>query len=733
MSLQNIDFKREYRSLHLDICKQFYIPALKEAVSYKRSVGFFSSTALVEISLGLNYLVGNGGRIQLIASPRLSEEDIEAINAGYEKREEIIEKCLLRELDKVAELKPYEEQSLNYLTKLIELGILDIKIAVLSDIEDNGIYHEKLGLISDAEGNTVAFTGSMNETASGMKSNYETVDVYTSWSGDMERVNDKIIAFGRLWDDSEAHVKVLEFPQIKEAIIKKYKKEKLFPVEYSLSDELELYLEEKNEEYIVSGIRLPEDVELRDYQIDAIDKWEENGYRGIFDMATGTGKTYTGLAAMERLSKHRNGNLAIIIVVPYQHLIEQWVEDMIAFGMNPLAGYSGSKDKNYKKQLCEKVLDYNLNVINNFCFICTNATFTGKDVQAELGRLKGSVLLVIDEAHNAGAPKMLECLTDGYEYRLALSATIDRHHDEEGTEALYHFFGKKCIEYSLQRAIAEGKLTRYYYYPIVVALTEDELRIYNELTYEIGKSIVKTKNGKTKLSKYGEMLAIKRSRVIAGASNKVDKLVELMQEHLDDTNMLVYCGAANVQDSTDVDAEGIRQIDYITQVLGNKLNMKVAKYTSNENSAEREKRKKQLIEEDIQALIAIKCLDEGVNIPSVRTAFILASSTNAKEYIQRRGRVLRLAKGKRYAVIYDFVTLPRELYEMQEVTPEEVQREKRLIINELNRIIEFKNLAENPYDSEDLIDDLVTAYNLFQDRELNLYGGSEDEREDDFS
>lgn len=726
MSLQDISFQREYRSLHLDICKQFYIPALKEAVLYKRSVGFFSSSALVEISLGLNYLVGNGGRIQLIASPKLSEEDVRAINDGYEKRNEIIEKCLMRELDKAAELKPLEEKSLSYLTKLIELGILDIKIALLTGSEGIGIYHEKLGLISDEDGNAIAFTGSMNETATGMKSNYETVDVYTSWSSDKERVDDKITAFDRLWNDSENQVKVLEFPKIKEAIVKKYQKNNPLPVMYDWTEEIADYFAEKEEEYQVSGIRLPEDVELRDYQIEAIDKWEENGYRGIFDMATGTGKTYTGLAAIERLSKKKNGNLAIIIVVPYQHLVEQWVEDMVAFGMKPLTGYSGSKVRDYKKQLCAKVLDYNLNIIKNFCFICTNATFTGKDIQTELSRLSGNVLLVIDEAHNAGAKKMLDCLTDIYEYRLALSATIDRHHDEEGTEALYHFFGKKCIEYSLKRAIEEGKLTPYYYYPVVVALTEDELRVYNELTYEIGKSIVKTKNGKTKLSKYGEMLAIKRSRVIAGAFNKIDKLVKLMQEHLEDANMLVYCGSANIQDSSDIDTEGIRQIDYITKVLGNNLNMKVAKYTSNENSAEREKRKRQLVEEDIQALIAIKCLDEGVNIPSVKTAFILASSTNEKEYIQRRGRVLRLAKGKKHAVIYDFVTLPRELYEMQETTPEEVQREKRLIINELKRILEFKSLAKNPYDSEDLIDDLVVAYNLFQDKELNLYGGDDD-------
>ena len=717
MSLQNIEFQREYRSLHLDICKQFYIPALKEAVSYKRSVGFFSSTALVEISLGLNYLVGNGGRIQLIASPKLSEEDIQAINAGYEKRDEIIEKCLLRELDKVAELKPYEEQSLNYLTKLIELGILDIKIAVLSDIEGIGIYHEKLGLISDDEGNTVAFTGSMNETASGMKSNYETVDVYTSWSGDAERVTDKVVAFERLWDDSENHVKVLEFPKIKEAIVKKYKKDKQTPVEYTLVDELELYLEEKKEEYIVSGIRLPENVELREYQIKAIDAWEGNGYRGIFDMATGTGKTYTGLAAIERLSKHRNGNLAIIIVVPYQHLVEQWVEDMEQFNLEPIVAYSKSKDKKWEERFKQKVNSYNAGVTNSFCVISTYGTFVTERFQNILARFRKHFCFVADEAHNLGAEKISKMLPKTANYRLALSATIERHRDEIGTKTIKDYFGETCISLSLKEAINQGFLTKYYYYPVLVYLAEDELEKYHELTEKISKlAPIAEKDPNAKESM--DRLLIERARLVAGARNKLPKLLELMEQYKDDSHMLVYCGATKYKaepDELDDNASDVRQIEAVTKALYDTYRMRVHMFTSNEGPEERENIKRRFKNgDDLQVITAIKCLDEGVNIPAIKRAFILASSTNPKEYVQRRGRVLRKANGKKYAEIYDFITLPYPTEDTIMVSPSVLKMDLGLIKREVQRMDEFAGASENPLRTDALKVEILQAYGAYE-------------------
>ena len=718
MSLQDINFEREYRSLSTDICRQFYIPALKEAVVYKRSVGFFSSSSLVEISIGLEQLVKNEGHIQLIASPRLSEEDLEAIDKGYEKREQIIEMCLLRELDKAKILKPYEEKSMAYLAALIALNVLEIKIVVLSDSTGIGMYHEKLGIISDKDGNTVAFSGSMNETATGMKTNYETIDVYTSWSESKERAEDKVKAFDKLWNNSEEHVSVYEFPKLKEAIIKKYKKEDVELVSYDLATELEAYLAEQEVGYQVGRIRLPDSIELREYQIEAIDNWEEAGYRGIFDMATGTGKTITGLAAIVRLAEHLQDKLAIIIVVPYQHLVEQWVEDIEAFGLDPIIAYSTSRDKNWSRRFKNKINAYNVGAINNFCIITTCGTFKTERFQSILKNIRRNYCFVADEAHNLGAEKIRKLLPQNCNYRLALSATLDRHFDGEGTTILKKYFGNPCISLSLKEAIQKGYLTKYYYYPQLVYLTDDELEKYQELTDKISKNAPAAKDN-SEVSDYVELLLIQRACIVAGAKNKVEKLLEIIEPYKKDKHMLVYCGATiyhtEDDEKDDMDLDGVKQIEVVTKQLYEKYQMQVRMFTAQENREEREEIKKAFAEgEDLQVITAIKCLDEGVNIPAIKRAFILASSTNPKEYILRRGRVLRKAPGKKYAEIYDFITLPRRLEETITVNPFVLQSDLSLVERELQRMMEFADAAENPLEIDVLKSEILDAYGAYR-------------------
>ena len=362
-------------------------------------------------------------------------------------------------------------------------------------------------------------------------------------------------------------------------------------------------------------------------------------------------------------------------------------------------------------------LTRNLDYKSFFCFVCTNATFTNSYVQEQISKIHSPVLLVVDEAHNFGAASYARLLDDRFTYRLALSATLERHRDEEGTALLYAFFGKKCIEYSLDRAIEEDKLTPYKYYPVVVHLNDDELTAYEQLSYEMSKCVIKGKNGKYKLNKHGEILALKRARIVAGASEKLDALREEIRPYIHDNNILVYCGATNVLDEnadyTSSDTGDIRQIEAVTRILGNEFGMDVAQFTSRENMETRAAIKEQFQRGDrLQAIVAIKCLDEGVNIPGIRTAFILASTTNPKEYIQRRGRVLRKAQNKPYAVIYDFVTLPRPLDSVSSLTTEQAQRDLTLVKNELARIKEFGRLSQNSMDANNLIWDIQEAYHI---------------------
>ena len=467
---------------------------------------------------------------------------------------------------------------------------------------------------------------------------------------------------------------------------------------------------------LAAGIpAVPHGVTLHEYQNDAIETWAQNGYCGIFDMATGTGKTFTGLGAVVRLFSDRK-KLAIIIVCPYQHLVEQWVEDIVKFNMIPTIGYSASKQRDWKTRLSNDVMDFRLGVIDTFCFVTTNATFSSEFVQKQLNKLGKNTLLLVDEAHNFGAFNLRKTLNPKFQYRLALSATLDRHGDPDGTRALYAYFGDKCIEYSLERAIRENKLTPYFYYPKVVHLTDSELDKYRELSKKVAKQCYKKSDGSVEITEQGKRLLIERARLVAGAVNKVALLRELMEQYKNDTHMLVYCGAARSNDfssdESERDAEGERQIVSVSKMLGHDLGMKVTHFTSAESASEREKIKYQFANADpYQAIVAIKCLDEGVNIPSIKTAFILASSTNPKEYIQRRGRVLRKAPNKPHAVIFDFVILPTPL-DCVCYGSENARLDLSLVKKEIIRMREFGEISKNPSEADKLVQELSEAYGL---------------------
>ncbi len=716
MNFRDIDIKKEYRSLLDNVARDFYIPLLSRATLYQRAVGFFSSTALIEISKGITALAQNGGKIQLVASPYLSDEDITAIKNGYQMRDKIVKAAVLRELK--PETSVSGSARLNLLANLIADDILDIKIAFTEDEDKLGMYHEKMGIITDADHNQVAFAGSMNESATAMTLNYETIDVYCSWKGEEERVRAKENAFVSIWGNTEPNISIIDFPELKQEIIDRYKRAK---PDYDLDrKELEhetgyVELVGTNENYP----KFPDGFHLHDYQEQAIEEWKHQGFCGIFDMATGTGKTYTGLGALTTLAQSVDNKLAAIIVCPYQHLVEQWVEDIEKFNIHPIIGYSGSSQKDWKKQLEDAIRDQKLRVRNRefFCFVCTNATYASEFVQKQINKIKSAILFMVDEAHNFGAPYLSCLMHERYTYRLALSATINRHNDEEGTEKLFNFFGNKCIEYTLERAISEKKLTPYKYYPIIVTLSDEELEAYNQLSYEMGKCIIRGKNGKAKLSKQGERLALKRSRIVAGARGKLNALEEAIEPYRGDSHLLVYCGATKGleenQENSDVDTEDLRQIDEVTNLLGNKMQMEVSQFTSKENIDERAVLKREFsIGETLKVLIAIKCLDEGVNIPKIKTAFILASTTNPKEYIQRRGRVLRLAEGKEYAEIYDFITLPYSPDDVISLTEAQLKRCITLVKNELNRATEFSRLSLNMVEAESILDEVRDAYSL---------------------
>lgn len=700
-SLNNILL--EYRTLEDEVVDSFYIPALKEAEVYKRAVGFFSSTILLQISEGLGSIATRGGKIKLLVSPKLDEKDYDAIKNGYELRK-LIEDKFLDTFDENVEFEQ-KEGRFTLLSYLIAKGILDIKVAVVEDPKnDNAMYHEKLGIMTDYDGDILSFSGSANETGQAFNLNYECIDVYCSWKSEeaYQRCQIKDFRFDNMWGNAEKSLTVIPFPDvIRDKLLK-----------YNHYDKYDFAQLDIDLEKIHTKKKLKDDgpddslISFHDYQNDAIDSWEKSGYKGIFDMATGTGKTFTGLGAICRLFKNKKRVVAVICA-PYIHLVEQWAEEANKFGIAPIKCYGNHNT--YDAKLKKQLQKFKARRTNFVCIITTNTTFTTDRLQEHIKKNLDETLLIVDEAHNFGAMKLSSYLSSNYPYRLALSATLDRYGDSIGTQKLYDFFGNKCIEYSLERAIREQKLTKYYYHPVVVSLTNDEYERYHNLTEKIRKFHISQDDDIPDALKN---LLVERARIVAGAENKIYALKKEIAKYSKENNLLVYCGAVKYFGCGGEDDVGQRQIEIVKNMLNNELGIVSTKFTAEEDSVTRQGIIKAYVNEEIQALVAIKCLDEGVNVPAIKTAFILASSANPKEYIQRRGRVLRKHPGKEYAEIFDFITLPRPLEDSFGISESEKNTDRVLIKKELIRMIDFANLSNNPLECDELIDEMKSAYNL---------------------
>ena len=330
MSFKDLNIKLSYISCGEDnIAKSFLVPALKQAKLYRRSVGFFSSGVFGPIIDGVVALSRNGGKIQLIASPQLNEDDIKAINLGYQKREEIIESAFTR--DFLREVECFDDDRLQLLVALIANGTLDIKIAVT---DSNGIYHDKLGILEDFEGNVVVFYGSSNESLSGYKNNYEKVRVAKSWiAADNESIIDECNEFENLWSGTNPYVTIYNYKDSAKSNILKVI---------------------KTREYDDSDNASSTSIKLRDYQEEAISAWVDNNYRGFYVMATGTGKTWTAIYSAKKLVE--TNPAMIVICAPYKHLVKQWSEDVIRAFPNSKLVMVSSENPNWENQITQEII-----------------------------------------------------------------------------------------------------------------------------------------------------------------------------------------------------------------------------------------------------------------------------------------------------------------------------------------------------------------------------------------
>jgi len=631
--------------------------------------------------------------MRLVAAPYLSPEDLDKIKSGYSMRE-VLGTAALRQLDTDSEII---RERLGYLGWLVAVECLDLKL-VYQEEHPGGIYHEKVGIFEDEEGNVVAFTGSANETVGGWYSNFESVDVFRSWvPGEEERVRAKQDAFHRLWSDQTRGLKVLEFPEaVQRRLIALAPKT---PPE----EDIEIRLAQQDKSAQPTDFAFPDGINPRPYQQEAIDAWVDAGCRGVLSMATGTGKTLTALAACLKVLENQD-RMAVVVVAPYTHLVEQWAEELKRWHVHDVIRAYGSRES-WIKPLSQAMASYNLGVRKTLFIVTTNATFATETWQEMIEKIIDPVVLIADEMHHMGAPQQLRSLPEQVAYRLGLSATPSRWFDEEGTSKLMNYFGDVVYEFSLERAIKEGFLTPYYYYPHLVYLNDHEREDYYQLTKQIAR-LWAVNEDKKKDTGPVESLLFKRARLLANASGKVPMLLKVMEGKRETTHNIFYCGSGS-------DDGDVRQLEKVLVALGKTLGVKVRRFTADEDIKARMEILNSFEVGVLQGIVAIRCLDEGVDVPATRRAFILASSRNPREFVQRRGRVLRKFPGKKFAEIHDFIVVPSPLDDVKYLDSQTLSVERRLLRGELARVSEFASVAINGGEAMGSLLPLKQAYGLY--------------------
>ncbi|MFZ4297290.1 DEAD/DEAH box helicase family protein [Streptomyces cinereoruber] len=703
--LRTVDLHADYRSDRCDIVDDFYLPALDAATSYDRAVGYFSASVLAVLGQGLDDFAARGGTMRIIASPQLTAEDVEQIHAGYELRA-VLEQAAVRDIETAAQ-DPRAASGLGKLGLLIADGRLDIKLAYISSHGRVGIYHEKIGVFRDGH-DLVAFKGSANETMPGLVGNFESIEVFRTWEpGDLSRAVRISQDFEDLWDNRTDLLRVIDFTAA-HAVIQRCARSVAQEAELPPLDGALIALPRPES----SGhLAIPGELTVRDYQKQAVESWFAAGGRGILRMATGTGKTLTALSAaaqLTRMLQKRDQSLLTVVIAPYQHLVDQWCKEIARFGVQPIRAYESTHSWYGKASSLLDALA--LGSAQGGVVVTTNVTFAADPLQSILSRHRGRLLIVADECHNLGAKRLREKLPASAAYRLGLSATPERWFDDQGTAALTDYFGDVVFEMGIGDAIRAGALCRYTYMPVLVELDDEEAHLYAEVTERIAKIIAAEgiSHDTDDDSPLGQLLR-RRSNILGHARAKLPALRRELVARRNDWYQLLYCAEGRHPLAYEShDPHEPSQLQQALAMVGTELRMPAAPYTAETKRPERQHLLRRFASgTQLQVLLSMKCLDEGVDVPAARTAYLLASSSNPRQFIQRRGRVLRKAPGKEHADIVDFIVVPPSAVgDLQRET------ERRMVARELSRVTEFARLADNEAETLDILRPLRLRYGL---------------------
>ena len=732
----------------------FFSEALCNATQFDIKLGFFSSSAINILSDGFATFLYNSGRMRMVINDVLSIHDQQAIMAG--ETDVMVPYFDLQDLAEVKRtLSERDKHFFECLAWLIKNEKLEIKIVVPK--EGEGIAHSKCGVFSDGL-NRVAFDGSCNFSRTALIENLESLTAFCDWDGqgDICKIDDIAEDFERTFSGNDDSVLYLKAEEVKAGITSNFENKdinELIKDEQNLisrrlvgnlPDNIMLVLNKakRTVESIIEDIegkkqdsisykepQFPYD-NPRDYQQLAFENWKNNGQKGLFAMATGTGKTITSLNCLLEIYK-RKGYYKALILVPTVTLVEQWEEECRKFNFNRIvkvcSKYPSWKEEIRRIQFDERFCKENENI--SFIIISTYSSFSREKVFGVLNSFsRTQVLLIADEAHNMGAPGLLKRLGDiNYLRRIGLSATPERQFDDAGNKRIFHFFGadeKYTYEYSMAEAINNGVLCRYFYYPHLVSLTSEEMEKYSDYSIKISKYFNYNSGTFDKTDDILMSLLLARKRIIHKAANKITIFNEIVRKRFEEKGSLaytlVYVPEGNKPDmlSSDMfdnkdtiedDKETQHLIDQYTKAVCDiDKYVTVKKFTG--DTKDRDAILADFASGKLQVLTSMKCLDEGVDVPRSEMAIFCASTGNPRQFIQRRGRVLRTHKDKEYAYLHDLVVIPK----VMESSPS-FRMEQMLLLNELKRVNNFAQLSENPSFALTELLDVMNYYGL------NLY------------
>lgn len=690
------------------VATEILIPAFRSSKCVRGAFGWFTVGWIERLAPGLaEYLNREEVKpIDFTVAPMLYPRERVAVERGVQmtaqEAAELVASVFIEERVNASALGRH---ALDCLAWMIATKSLHLRIAVPTP-ESN--YHPKIWLFDDGV-NQVLARGSGNATGRGIGAGVEHIDVDVSWLAESQsRVKDGTSMLDD-WSQgtSLGLAEVIELPDaLVRDIIHVAPEKPPSPKDYTV------LAREKNDDIrhqsVVSvkpRLRIPTHLEWMTgryaHQGEAVKCWEEGDppETGVVAMATGAGKTLTALICATRSQNRLNGEpFLVVISAPSIPLIMQWCEQVKKFGVVPVAP---SMENNTNKALTR--LFRALRGGGTHVAIVTNNLLCTPDFQSTvLGKIQSQgraipSMLIADEAHTLGAESFIKNKPEFFTRRLALSATPERQYDPDGTEGIFDFFGPQVYQFGLDRAIGFC-LAPYKYYVHACVLNSNELDEFEQLSQRIA---VVAGSGSTDKDSSLQRLLIARRRIVETGYSKVELLREVLTRRgpQDLQHALIYASAKNPE-----------QFESIAKVLTD-LKIKWAPVTQKTTSSpgQLERILMSFKKGANQVLLAKKVLDEGVDIPNIREAFIVASSTVEREWIQRRGRVLRIHRNKPWAIVHDFLALPPvDLMRRDGANPL-----KNIVKTELNRTYTFGAHAQNVAGNDGVHADLeriLTAY-----------------------